>query len=258
MNNGRNSVLLSKIRIHKSDCISFFLLLLGAAVTLLPPHFWVTGFLFCAVGTVFFLVPRLRNHRFRRILILLSALCLCAIEIATSIIWVYGAKDSQAGDCTVAVVLGAQVNGRTPSRILRERLDAAVSLAADNPSMILILSGSQGSGEEITEAQAMKEYLTGHGIPSERLLLEEKSTDTMENLYFSMKLAEENRIHPKQICIVTSEFHCARASFLARRLGISARCFPSDTGLWYYRINYYLRELPAFLKAAVHSKPSLD
>ncbi len=246
--------MLLKIRIHKSDFISIFLLLSAAILTLFPPHFWVTGFLFCAVGLVFFFVPRLKSIRFRRILILLSALCLCVLEIATSFIWVYGSRDNRAAECPVAVVLGAQVNGQTPSKILRERLDAALALAEENPDMILILSGSKGSGEEITEAQAMRNYLTTHGVSFERLLLEEKSTDTLENLYYSMKIAAENQLHPDSICIVTSEFHCARACYLAHRLGLTARCFPAETKLWFYRINYYLREIPAFLKAAVQSK----
>ena len=129
--------MLSKIKIHKSDFISIFLLLSAAILTLFPPHFWVTGFLFCAVGLVFFFVPRLKSIRFRRILILLSALCLCVLEIATSFIWVYGSRDNRAAECPVAVVLGAQVNGQTPSKILRERLDAALALAKENPDLLV-------------------------------------------------------------------------------------------------------------------------
>ena len=54
-----------------------------------------------------------------------------------------------------AVVLGAGVHGTTPSRSLRARLEAALKFANENPGSLLVLSGGQGRGEDITEARCM-------------------------------------------------------------------------------------------------------
>ena len=56
----------------------------------------------------------------------------------------------------------------------------------ENPETKAVLSGGKGDGESITEAQAMCNYLVEHGIDRERLILEEKSTNTTENLKFSL------------------------------------------------------------------------
>ena len=83
------------------------------------------------------------------------------------------------------VVLGAHVKGELPSKALLKRLEAALDYGEKNPETKLVLSGGQGFGENITEALCMKRYLVKNGISSDRLILEEKSTDTRENLKFS-------------------------------------------------------------------------
>ena len=96
-----------------------------------------------------------------------------------------GMRTSARKDLDYVVVLGAHVKGEVPSRALELRLKAALKYARENEDTVLILSGGQGSGEDITEAKCMENYLTAHGIPKERLVSEEKSTRTKENLKFS-------------------------------------------------------------------------
>ena len=114
------------------------------------------------------------------------------------------------------IVLGAQVKGTVPSRSLSFRLRKALDYAREYPDCVLILSGGQGKGEDISEAVCMKNYLTTHGIPEERLILEENSTSTRENLRF----CDEMTGCSKETCgIISNDFHILRALYLATQCG---------------------------------------
>lgn len=114
------------------------------------------------------------------------------------------------------VVLGAKVNGREPSGALRNRIQAAKEYLEANPSTIAVLSGGQGSDEEISEAQCMFERLTAGGVDPARLIIEDRSTDTSENLRFSRELIPADA---EKIGLVTNNFHIFRALATARGLG---------------------------------------
>ncbi len=143
------------------------------------------------------------------------------------------------------VVLGAQVKKDVPSRALRMRLEKALEYANANKDTILILSGGMGSGEEISEAECMKQYLIEHGISQERLILEDQSTNTMENLKFSNAMTDcANAVTG----IISNDFHVYRAVRLAKKQGyencegIAAR---SD---FYMEPHYVVREVFALVK----------
>ena len=146
---------------------------------------------------------------------------------------------------TTAVVLGCSVKGERPSRILEERLEAAYDYLEQNPEAFCVLSGGQGPGEDISEAECMYRYLTERGIAPERLILEDASTTTEENLKYSAALLEERGIGG-DITIVTSEFHEYRANQVAERLGITSYSTPSHT-FFVYLPTYYVRELYGIL-----------
>ena len=76
--------------------------------------------------------------------------------------------------------------------MLSERLCAAYEYLNRNPKAMCVLSGGQGDGEEISEAECMYRYLTGRGIDGARLLLEDQSTTTAENLQYSMELLQQH------------------------------------------------------------------
>ncbi len=146
---------------------------------------------------------------------------------------------------TTAVILGCSVKGERPSTILKERLDAAYEYLSENPEAYCVLSGGQGKGEDISEAECMYRYLTEKGIEPERLLCEDASVNTKENLLFSQQLLEENGISG-DITIVTSEFHAYRAAKVAEQLGMHSYSTPSHTFLLYLP-TYYVRELYGIL-----------
>ena len=89
------------------------------------------------------------------------------------------------------VVLGCEVRKSTPSRMLMERIRAAHTFLQEHPDTKCILSGGQGSSENISEAEAMHTWLVNNGIDPARLYLEDQSTSTKENLSFSKKIIEE-------------------------------------------------------------------
>ena len=151
--------------------------------------------------------------------------------------------------CDQIVVLGAGVRGTVPSLSLQERIDAAYAYLSTHPETVAVLSGGQGDGEEITEAACMYRELTKLGIDGSRLLLEEKSTSTMENLQFSMDVLEAQLgFRPQTIGIISSEYHLFRASLFARELGLESCGIPAKTTWFALRANYSLREIAAVWK----------
>ena len=149
----------------------------------------------------------------------------------------------------VIIVLGAGVNGTVPSLTLQTRICAARDYMERYPEVIAVLSGGQGPGEEITEAQAMFRALTDAGIGENRLLLEERSTSTAENLAFSREILRENGFaDDARMGIVTNDFHQFRAQWIAKDAGISAVGIPAELPWWWLNANYYVREFFALGK----------
>ena len=139
-------------------------------------------------------------------------------------------KNGLAREAQWVVVLGAGVNGTVPSQALRERLEAAQDYLARYPEAIAVLSGAQGDGEAITEAQCMYDWLTARGVDPARLRMETKATTTEENLRCSLDLIEaETGTRPAQIAVISGEYHLLRAELLARRAGAEALGVPSYT-----------------------------
>lgn len=146
---------------------------------------------------------------------------------------------------TTAVVLGCSVKGTKPSRVLEERLEAAFEYLTENEAAMAVLSGGKGEDEGISEAQCMYEYLTAKGIDGNRLLLEDASTNTRENLLYCKRILKEQGLGEK-ITIVTSEFHEYRANDMAEKLGLESYSTPAHTS-FVYLPTYYVRELYGIL-----------
>lgn len=142
------------------------------------------------------------------------------------------------------VVLGAQVKKTVPSRALKKRLDKAIQCAEKLPEARLILSGGQGSGEDISEAECMRRYLTEHGVSQDRLLLEDKSTTTRENLVFSDRLTGCSQ---KKCGILSNDFHVCRALKIARAEGYRDPCGIDAPGDAVMEVHYIVREASALI-----------
>lgn len=115
------------------------------------------------------------------------------------------------------VVLGAALWDGKPSPALIERLNAAVKLYKDKKVEYLIVSGGL-EREGVTEASVMKEYLVKNEVPQERILLEDKSTNTKQNLKNTKELLTGTDLH--SITIITHDYHMTRALQYAEQVGL--------------------------------------
>lgn len=146
------------------------------------------------------------------------------------------------------VVLGAQVRGKELTGSLYRRVERARKYLEDNPETVAIVSGGRGRGEDITEALAMEQYLRSRGIEKRRIIKEDRSRTTEENLRYS---AEYIRDMGAPVGIVTNNYHMYRACCYARKLGyrnpkaLPAGCLPVCF------LNYMVREIFALIKMLV-------
>ena len=151
-------------------------------------------------------------------------------------------------DADYIIVLGAAVYGEEPSITLRHRLEGAARYLDGNPKTKAVVSGGQGAGEDISEAECMRRYLTEHGIAPERILVEDRSTSTKENLVFSKAVIGSDGGDVKNIAIVSSGYHLYRAKKMATMLGMHATGVAGSDGYPIYMFGMYLREAAAVVK----------
>ncbi len=225
---------------------------LGVIVYFCAFGYQFTAFLLvlaAAVVLVFGFVDALRK-RFPRGMkwlrrVLLAGLCIVLGAMLVTSVWIgVNAGGAQEPEADYLIVLGAGVNGNIPSLSLRERLEAALNYLERYPNAVAVLSGGQGSGENLTEAQCMFDWLTARGIAPERLLKEEQATSTQENLRFSLHLIEQQSgARPQTIAVVSSEYHLCRAGLYAKQLGVTALGVPAHTSRLALRVNYQVREI---------------
>lgn len=181
----------------------------------------------------------------------LGIVCLAGIEAAVVF---RGEADNSAIPVDAVIVLGAGVNGETPSAALWSRIRTAEDYLEIHPDVPVVLSGGQGAGEAISEAEAMRRALWKEdGAENARLLLEERSTNTAENFRFSKALLEEWGLDTgaATIAVVTNDFHCFRAHMIARRQGLKTIDVPAELPWWWLTANYYLREAFAVVKTSL-------
>lgn len=144
-------------------------------------------------------------------------------------------------DADAVIVLGAAVHGDKVTWVLENRLNAAIDFLNAHPDAVCVVSGGQGAGESVTEASAMKKYLLAHDVAADRILVEDKATNTVENFRFSKALIDASLGADASIAFVTTDFHVYRASRVAAAQGIDAAGIPAKD-VWYLRLNNFLRE----------------
>lgn len=138
----------------------------------------------------------------------------------------------------------------TPSPLLRGRLDRALRFAekqeaATGKAPIFVTSGGQGPDEVCSESACMKRYLLEQGVPEDRILEEDRSTDTFENMKYSK--AQIWKVNPQgKIAFATTNYHVFRSGLYARRVKMRAVGMGADTK-WYFWPNASVREFVGLL-----------
>lgn len=154
-------------------------------------------------------------------------------------------------DFDFVIVHGSGLIGGDVPRLLADRLDKAIKIyEKDSTPPMIITSGGRGADESRSEASAMAEYLVAHGIPTEKILLEDRSTNTLENLRNSKAIIDA--MPGRHLtALVTSNYHVFRCIRYARDIGlectgIGARVAP------YYWPSALIREFVAIHRERKH------
>lgn len=220
------------INIGNITGMTFAALLTGYGIFHKKVHEWIAAIAGYSAGKMLLLV------------VLVAAIFVFLLAAAETVCIVKSAMNHPPVN-TTAVLLGCKVNGTKPCTVLQERIMTAYEYLSENKKAVCVLSGGKGESEEISEAECMYRYLTQMGIASERLILEDQSTNTEENLVFSQNLLKQYGMD-ETITIITSEFHEYRANKTAQRLGIKSYSTSSHT-FFLYLPTYYVRELYGIL-----------
>lgn len=128
--------------------------------------------------------------------------------------------DPEADRAQYLLVLGAGIREDRPTNTLRSRLEAARDCALRNPSSTIIVCGGQGDDEDYPEALVMKNWLVEHGIPAERILMEDRSTNTIENIAFAKEILDRTASDGYTTAVVSNGFHLFRARHLMQQAGL--------------------------------------
>lgn len=158
-----------------------------------------------------------------------AVLAICIIASGAALGCVFSRSSASSTQANTVIVLGCKVNGESPGPFLRSRINAAYDYLSKNPEAVAVLSGGQGTGENISEAECMFRSLTEKGIDPSRLFIEDKSTNTQENFKYSLEILKENGITDNNITVITNDFHEYRAGKFAEKCGLIPHSYPSKT-----------------------------
>ncbi|WP_226986136.1 YdcF family protein [Ramlibacter tataouinensis] len=154
-----------------------------------------------------------------------------------------GAAAGQAPPPAAILVLGSGTPGGKASPVLAARLELALKQARLHPDALVVVSGGIDFNETVSEGQIMGDYLRARGLAPQRILQEERSTSTQENLRFSQPLLMQRGVAASApIRLVTSDFHTLRAGWIARRAGYTQVTPLGAPTPLYVRYNAWLRE----------------
>ena len=189
---------------------------------------YVAGFVLSAFGLLFPLIPRTLCT------VLSVAFFAVFIALCTVFVLLY-AIEGPVTDYTedAVIVLGSSLLGEEVGYTLRARLDAALAYCEKNADCLIVVSGGQGSDEAISESLAMERYLIAHGIDPTRIIKEDASTSTLENLENSKRILDARFDGDYRAAFITSDYHSYRASC------VFADVFGTDA-------NYYCAQTPFF------------
>lgn len=241
----------------------------------------IVGALFLAAGIVFFLIPLfigrlnagaffgfaaclaaavlLRLHAvpeksriLRRILAVCTALGAAALSYFAALTFnIYGAAGNSpqiyvtasggAEEAPPMIVFGCLAIGDKPSYMLEGRLEAAAEYLKTYPTAICVVSGGKGENEQYAEADVMKKYLLEKEIEEKRIIIENKSTSTYENLGYSLGILREAGIDTSHIVVCSDDFHIYRITLMAEHFGSSCTAVASRRSGFFYPM-YTVRE----------------
>jgi uncharacterized SAM-binding protein YcdF (DUF218 family) len=182
-------------------------------------------------------------RRVHKLIVALVVLALLGVGGMAVDIWRF-AGQSSTDKADAALVLGAAVIGSTPTPVLVERLRHAADLFESGQVKRIVVTGGLSPEDDLTEAQASKNWLVAEGVPADDVLLEDKSRTTIQNLQFAKPVLEANGIGT--VLVVSDPLHMRRALMIAGRVGIKADPSPTPTSKyqsWQTTLPFLAREV---------------
>jgi uncharacterized SAM-binding protein YcdF (DUF218 family) len=155
-------------------------------------------------------------------------------------------------DYLVILGCGLRADG-TPTPLLASRVNAALAYATAQEgegygAPTFVPSGGQGADEPWPEAESMRQYLADKGVPNDRILPEDKSVNTRQNLLLSARViagASSGAVQPR-IAFATTNYHVFRGYVYAHDAGLAAEGISAPTKLYFWP-NAFLREFVGLL-----------
>lgn len=192
-----------------------------------------------------------RSSRLLRRLLGVALVVFAVAELAMSAIMLMAAKVNTPtySDSVTAVVLGCKITGETPSKMLENRLEKALVYLNEVPAAKVIVTGGISKDELYSEAAVQAKWLTEKGIAPERIIIEDRSANTYQNIQYTVEQLEQNGL-PPQVVLFTDGFHQLRCQLYTRALGVQATGVASNTP-WGLLPAYWLREQMALVEAAL-------
>lgn len=155
------------------------------------------------------------------------------------------------GEYKYEIILGGGLNGDKPGSMLKNRLNLGIDYLNLHKNTKVIVSGGQGPDEVVPEAVAMKNYLIEHGISKDRILEEDKSRTTVQNIAFSKKILESIGAANDKVIIVTDDFHLYRAQLIADELGVKNTGIACKSNLG-IKLEYVILACPETIKSLIN------
>lgn len=170
------------------------------------------------------------------------------LVLTFSVSIISGMWEKGKSGCDYLIVMGAAVYGTQPSDVLQRRIDAAYEYLQNNPGTKVVGTGGRGAEGELSEGECIAMELQKMGIAPDRVLFEDRSSTTVENIKFALdKIPDDSG----SIAVVSSGFHIFRSKYIlscytdAEVYGVAA------PGISLLTPHYVVRELVVFVADAV-------
>lgn len=176
-----------------------------------------------------------------------------AVLVAADLLWaagrfpraargrVHSVQTLPAEGCSV-LVLGAGVySDGEPTKVLEARLQAALDLWRAGKVRWFLVSGDNRT-LDYNEPQAMRKWLVKQGVPPLLIVCDYAGRRTYDSLRRARDVFGQ-----RKLVVVTSDFHMARALYLAQALGLDAYGVPASSSASgrLSRIQFWFREMGA-------------
>lgn len=190
----------------------------------------------------------IKIKKFNAFVIILGLVSLVAIWVTNSIVKsktanVIYTQINDVPKTKVAIIFGAGINGNKPSRYLKDRLDAGISLYKNNKVDKILLSGDNGRDEH-DELTVMKLYCYENGIDTNKIYVDYAGFDSYSTMYRAKHIFKVDTA-----ILVSQKYHLNRCIYIGDQLGIKSYGYSANRGIYSGYKYYSFREKLSITKA---------